>query len=110
MLQIMATKYIATLIATATLLSACAVASAPMETDHGTYIISGFAAPARGGTAGAFDVIQADAQKCCGTQGKRAVAVGTAKQDLPQAAVFVNQYGGGGTAHAGSADLEFRCI
>jgi hypothetical protein len=107
----MANKILIAAVAAVALLTGCAVSSNVMETDHGTYLISGTASPARGGTAGAFDIIQADAKKYCATQGKRAVAVTAAKQDLPQAAVFVNQYGGGGgTAHAGSADLEFRCI
>jgi hypothetical protein len=113
----MAAKTLASLaLATALLaVSACAVTSHVMEAENGTYLIAGYAAPARGGAAGATDVAYTDAQKFCVGKGQRAIVLTAQDRDVYQGAAggSWNQYGGGvfsGVAAAGHADLHFKCV
>lgn len=102
------------------LVGACAQASPPMEVADGSYIINARAAPARGGTAGAYEKAHTDAQTFCAQQSKRAVLQSAQDRDVYQSA-----YGGafsgtptggysgamsGGTNAWGSATVRFRCV
>ena len=95
-------------------LSACATTSGVMEAEGGTYIISGRAAPIRGGTAGANAIAYEEAQKFCAAKGARAIVIDARERDIYQSAAGAswNSYGGGaggGTLAAGNAILRFKC-
>lgn len=98
----------------AAMLTGCAMTSQVMDTGNGTYMISAQASAVRGGVAGANDVAYKDANAFCVAKGGHAVVIGANSQDLPMSAIAGswNSSGGsfgGGTFHAGNADLRFRC-
>lgn len=101
-------------VATGLLLAGCAMTSTVMDTGGGTYMISGHAAPIRGGATGANDVAYTDANKFCAGKGGHAVVIGQADRDVYQGSVggSVGPQGGsfgGGVFAAGNATLRFRC-
>lgn len=86
-----------------------------MEMADGSYSIQARAAPARGGSTGAYEVAHKDAMAFCQQRGKRAVLNSGTDRDVYQSAGAIgwNQYGGGGSAGtfaAGSATINFRCV
>jgi hypothetical protein len=91
-------------------LVACATTSDVMDTGDGTYMISAYAAPARGGAAGATQVAYTDAKAYCSKQGGHPVVLNAASRDVYQSS-FGGGSGsfGGGTFAAGNADFHFRC-
>jgi hypothetical protein len=97
-------------------LTGCAMTSDVMDTGNGTYMISGHAAPIRGGATGANQVAYQDAQKFCIQQspGFHAIVIGAEDRDVYQSS-FGGSWGtngggfGGGTFAAGNAKLRFRC-
>jgi hypothetical protein len=100
---------------TSAVLAGCAWTSGVMEAEGGTYLISGSAAPARGGTAGANAVAYEEAQKFCAAKGGRAVVIVAKERDAYQSAAGASwgPSGGsaaGGTFAAGRAMLHFRCV
>lgn len=104
----------------ALMLGGCAMATAPMETVDGAYVISARAAPVRGGATGAYDVANKDAQAFCAQRGRRAVLEGAQDRDIYQSGYGGGFSGtpqggysggfGGGTSAAGSATIRFRCV
>lgn len=99
----------------AVLLGGCAQVSPPMENADGSYLISGRAAPVRGGATGAYEVAFKDAQKFCAQGNRRAVIQNAEDRDIYQTAVGGGWSGGtggfsGNTLAAGSATLRFRCV
>jgi hypothetical protein len=97
-------------------LTGCAMTSDVMDTGNGTFMISGHAAPIRGGATGANQVAYQDAQKFCAQQGAgfHAIVIGAEDRDVYQSS-FGGSWGtnggsfGGGTFAAGNAKLRFRC-
>ena len=67
-------------------LTGCAMTSDVMDTGYGTYMISGHAAPIRGGATGANQVAYQDAQKFCIQQnpGFHAIVIGAEDRDVYQ--------------------------
>lgn len=102
-------------------LGACTQASPVMDAGGGTYFVSTRAAPAAGGTTGAYGRAQEEATKFCGQRGDgtHPVLVGAQDRDVYQSAYgggIVGQpnggFGGGfsgGTNAWGSANVRFRC-
>jgi hypothetical protein len=93
-----------------------AMTSDVMDTGNGTYMISGHAAPIRGGATGANQVAYQDAQKFCAQRGAgfHAIVIGAEDRDVYQSSLGgswgTNGGGlGGGTFAAGNAKLRFRC-
>lgn len=106
-------------VAVALTVAACTQASPVMETADGSYFISTRAAPAAGGTAGAYTRAQEEAVKFCATRNGRPVMVGATDRDVYQSAyggaisgqpngAFVGGMSGSQFA-AGSANMRFRC-
>lgn len=97
------------------MVGACAQASPPMEMADGSYLISARAAPARGGTAGAYEEAHKQATGYCQQAGKRAVLLNASDRDVYQSAGggYIGPGGGGfsgGTSAWGSANLRFKCV
>lgn len=99
--------------------AACTKASPIMETADGSYFVSTIAAPAAGGTTGAYTRAQEEAVKFCATKGGRPVLVGANDRDVYMS-TSASSYGGniwgnvgGGsmssTDAAGTANVRFRC-
>jgi len=81
-----------------------------MDTGSGTYMISAYAAPARGGAAGANRVAYEDASAFCAQQGAHAVVLTANARDVYQASFGASrEFAGGGVFAAGNTDLHFRC-
>jgi hypothetical protein len=97
-------------------LTGCAMTSDVMDTGNGTYMISGHAAPIRGGAAGANEVAYRDAQKFCigKNPASHAIVLAADDRDVYQSS-FGGSWGsngggfGGGTFAAGNTNLHFRC-
>lgn len=100
----------------------CATTSGVMPGPNGTYTISAFAAPVRGGAAGAYQTAFEDAQKYCAKSGKNAIVLDGQDRDVYQSTSMAHgsfnansagaygSYGaGGGTFASGNAKLTFRC-
>ena len=88
----------------------CAMTTQVMDTGNGTYMISAYAAPARGGAAGANGVAYADANKFCLGQSKHAVVMAENSRDVYNGAMGGSGgYFSGGVFAAGNVDLHFRC-
>ena len=75
-----------------TLLGGCAASSAAMEGEGGTYITSGQAPPARGGTPAAYNLAYQDAEQFCAGKGMRADVINSNEVNV------------------GSVTLHFRCV
>ena len=103
-------------------LAGCATTSGVMPGPNGTYTISAFAAPVRGGATGAYQTAFEDAQKYCAKNGKNAVVLDGQDRDVYQSTSMAHgnfnansagaygSYGsGGGTFASGNAKLTFRC-
>lgn len=100
----------------------CATTSGVMPGPNGTYTISAFAAPVRGGATGAYQTAFEDAQKYCAKSGKNAIVLDGQDRDVYQSTSMAHgsfnansagaygSYGaGGGTFASGNAKLTFRC-
>jgi hypothetical protein len=103
-------------------LTGCATTSGVMPGPNGTYTISAFAAPIRGGASGAYQTAYEDAQKHCAKSGKTAIVLNGQDRDVYQGASYAqgnmnansaglnaNYSAGSGTFAAGNAKLTFRC-
>lgn len=103
-------------------LTGCATTSGVMPGPNGTFMISSFAAPIRGGATGAYKVAFEDAQKHCAGMGKNAVVVDGTDRDVYQSTATsygnLNANSGGlnashgassGTFASGTAKLIFKC-
>ena len=103
-------------------LTGCATTSGVMPGPNGTYTISAFASPVRGGATGAYQTAFEDAQKYCAKSGKNAVVLDGQDRDVYQSTSMTHgsfnansagAYGGygsgGGTFASGNAKLTFRC-
>lgn len=91
-------------------LTGCTTTSGVMEAEGGVYLISGSAAPAAGGAAGAQKVAHEEAMAFCAKKGRRAVVLDARDRDVYQSSFGAS--GGtaaGGTYAAGRANLAFRC-
>jgi hypothetical protein len=96
-------------------IAACAQASPPMEMADGSYAIQARAAPARGGSTGAYEVAHKDAMAFCARSDKRAVLLNAQDRDIYQSSAggYIGPQGGsfgGSTMAAGAATLRFRCV
>lgn len=117
--------FISTLIALA--IAGCATTSGVMEMEGGTFTVSSFAAPIRGGAAGAVGVAYEEAKAHCAKSGKRAVVVDQGDRDVYVSAASAyssgqvtgnansingnyRSGGGGATMAAGKAQVQFRCV
>ena len=80
------------LAAAITLLGGCAASSAVTEVEGDTYMTSGRAPPARGGTPGAYNLAYQDAQQFCAGKGMRADVINSNEVNV------------------GSVNLHFRCV
>jgi len=98
-----------------TVLAGCALSGGVMDTGNGTYMISAYASPVRGGVTGANKKAYGDANQFCNRKsGAHAVMLNVDEHDL-------NRSGFGGTSgpdggsfyghstHAGRSDMQFRC-
>jgi hypothetical protein len=93
-------------------LAACTMTSEPMEAEDGSFVITS-TADAYGSQAIAVRAAQADAQKFCVQQGKRAVAVTASRQDGATGGFLLANSGGlsgGAFTLRYNADLRFRCV
>lgn len=105
-------------IAACAILAACTQASPVMNAGDGTYFVSTRAAPAAGGTTGAYSRAHEEATKFCAARGGEPILVGAEVQNVYQSAyggaASGNRYGwGGGYSGSmnawGSAGMRFRC-
>jgi len=84
--------------------------SGVMDTGGGTYMISAYAAPVRGGAAGANGVAYNDANTFCAQRGTHAVVLTANARDVYQGAFSASRgFASGGVFAAGNTDLHFRC-
>lgn len=91
-------------------LSGCAMTSDVMDTGNGTYMISAYAAPIRGGAAGANQVAYKDANAYCARQSTHAVVLTADARDVYQGSFAASgSYASGGVFAAGNTDLHFKC-
>ena len=91
------TKSLTITIATALLLSGCALSSGVLPMGPDTYSVSVNAAPARGGTVGARQVALTEAGKHCAGMGKEILVTNTSARQT-------NALG------QGTFDLTFQCL
>lgn len=101
--------------AAAALVLLCGMTSGVMKAEDGTYLISAYAAPVRGGAASASGVAAYnDAQKFLRGKRKRAIVLTAQERDVYQGSIWSawNTSGGfpsGGVFAAGNANLHFKC-
>ncbi len=78
-------------------LTGCAMSNGVQKIGPDTYMVSGVAAPIRGGASGAQTVALADANRYCAEQGREIMVTNTAGGAM-------NNIG------AGQANITFRCL